>query len=123
MSEKRLVVVGASLARLRAVEGGRKAGFTGSITLIGAEEQLPYGRPPLPKSFLYWDSAVEAPHLKAEAVLAGELRVELLPGTAASGLDTARRIVALGDREVPYDGLVIATGSIARRLPGTEHLA
>lgn len=115
--------MGASLAGLRAVEGARKAGFTGSITLIGAEEHLPYDRPPLSKSFLYRDSAVEAPHFKAEAVLAGELRVELLLGTAASGLDTARRIVALGDREVPYDGLVIATGSIARRLPGTEHLA
>ena len=42
----RLVVVGASLAGLRAVEAARRAGFTGSITLIGAEDHLPYDRPP-----------------------------------------------------------------------------
>lgn len=47
MSRDHLVVVGASLAGLRAVEAARKAGFDGPITLIGAEEHLPYDRPPL----------------------------------------------------------------------------
>ncbi len=41
-----LVVVGASLAGLRAVEATRKTDFDGSITLIGAEEHLPYDHPP-----------------------------------------------------------------------------
>lgn len=123
MKEKRLVVVGASLAGLRAVEGVRKAGFTGPITLIGAEEILPYDRPPLSKSFLYRESVVEVPYFKDKDALVGELRIELLLGTPASGLDTAGRTVAVGEREIPYDGLVIATGSTARRLPGTEHLA
>ncbi len=41
MSERHLVVVGASLAGLRAVEAARKTGFTGPITLIGGEKHLP----------------------------------------------------------------------------------
>lgn len=45
----RIVVVGASLAGLNAVETLREQGFEGTITLIGAERQLPYDRPPLSK--------------------------------------------------------------------------
>jgi NADPH-dependent 2,4-dienoyl-CoA reductase/sulfur reductase-like enzyme len=45
-TEPHLVVVGASLAGLRAVESARRAGFAGKITLVGAEEHLPYDRPP-----------------------------------------------------------------------------
>jgi NADPH-dependent 2,4-dienoyl-CoA reductase/sulfur reductase-like enzyme len=52
MKVERLVVVGASLAGLRAVEAARKSGFEGGITLIGAERHLPYDRPPLSKEFL-----------------------------------------------------------------------
>ena len=47
-----LVVVGASLAGLRAVESARRAGWPGRIVLVGAEDALPYDRPPLSKAFL-----------------------------------------------------------------------
>lgn len=49
---RRLVVVGASLAGLRAVEAARKTGFDGEVVLVGAEQHLPYDRPPLSKAFL-----------------------------------------------------------------------
>ncbi|MBT2399245.1 FAD-dependent oxidoreductase [Streptomyces sp. ISL-100] len=49
---RRLVVVGASLAGLRAVEAARREGYDGPITLVGAEAHLPYDRPPLSKAFL-----------------------------------------------------------------------
>ena len=126
MSVERLVVVGASLAGLRAVEAARKAGFAGSITLIGAEPHLPYDRPPLSKAFLdpLADGAEpEHPFFRSEKVYADELTVELMLGEPATGLDTERRVVRIGDREVPYDALVIATGAQARTLPGTQHLA
>ncbi|MGW4489276.1 NAD(P)/FAD-dependent oxidoreductase [Amycolatopsis sp. NPDC004368] len=117
----RLVVVGASLAGLRAVEGARKAGFTESVTLVGAEEHLPYDRPPLSKAFL--DGPLAAPVFREESVLRDELGVELVLGTRAHALDAGQRVVHAGDREIPYDGLVIATGATARVLPGTSHLA
>lgn len=122
MTVRSLVVVGASLAGLRAVEAARKAGFDGSITLVGAEPHLPYDRPPLSKGFLA-ASDDEPPHFRTEEVLRDELGVELVLGEAATGLDTDRRVVRVGDREIGYDALVIATGCRLRTLPGTEHLA
>ncbi len=120
----RLVVVGASLAGLRAVEAARKAGFEGAITLIGAESHLPYDRPPLSKAFLEpGDSEPELPFFRDEATLRDDLGVELLLGEPATGLDTTLRNVRVGDRDVPYDALVIATGSAPRMLPGAEDLA
>jgi NADPH-dependent 2,4-dienoyl-CoA reductase/sulfur reductase-like enzyme len=116
-----LVVVGASLAGLRAVEGARKAGFAGRITLIGAEEHLPYDRPPLSKEFL--DAAdAPVPTFRQEKVLRDELGVRLLLGAPATALDTDGRAVVVGDRTVPYDAVVLATGASARELPCVREL-
>jgi len=123
---RRLVVVGASLAGLRAVEAARRSGYDGEIVLIGAEPHLPYDRPPLSKSFL--DAAVDgdlaaAPYFRSEKMLRDELAVDVRLGARATGLDVARRVVLVGDHEVPYDALVIATGAHPRMLPGCEDLA
>jgi NADPH-dependent 2,4-dienoyl-CoA reductase/sulfur reductase-like enzyme len=124
-SIQRLVVVGASLAGLRAVEAARKAGFAGEIVLVGAEPHLPYDRPPLSKD--YQDASDVEDHPEPPTFRSAEdleeLGVELVLGQRATGLDTQRRVVRVGEREVPYDALVIATGSRPRLLPGTEHLA
>lgn len=124
--QRHFVVVGASLAGLRAVEAARKAGFDGRITLIGAERHLPYDRPPLSKAYLEPTedgSSPEVPYFRDDAVFADELDVTLMLGRSATALDTADRIVRVGDVEVPYDMLVIATGANARTLPGTDGLA
>lgn len=124
MTIERFVVVGASLAGLRAVEAARKAGFDGKITLIGAEEHLPYDRPPLSKDFLEpRDGELEAPFFRDASVLADDLDVTLLLGRPATALDTTAQVVRVGDIEVPYDALVIATGAAARHLPGASELA
>jgi NADPH-dependent 2,4-dienoyl-CoA reductase/sulfur reductase-like enzyme len=116
--DRHLVVVGASLAGLRAVEGARKSGFGGRITLVGGERHLPYDRPPLSKAFLDADTPAW-PVFRAEETLRVELGVELLLGTPATGLDTGARRVRVGDsRTLEFDALVIATGAHARTLPG-----
>lgn len=125
MNVSRLVVVGASLAGLRAVEAARKAGFEGAITLIGAERHFPYDRPPLSKDFLDAakpDAEELIPFFRSDDVFADELRVELLLGAPATGLDIGRKVVLIGGREVGYDALIIATGSQLRTLPGSERL-
>lgn len=126
MTVERLVVVGASLAGLRAVEAARKAGFENSITLIGAERHLPYDRPPLSKEFLEFvapGAEPEVPFFRSDEFFANDLHVELMLGDAATGLDTGRKVVLVGEREIPYDALVIATGSTLRTLPGSETLS
>jgi 3-phenylpropionate/trans-cinnamate dioxygenase ferredoxin reductase component len=115
---QRLVVVGASLAGLRAAQAARSAGHDGGLVLIGQEPHLPYTRPPLSKEYLQGKQAIEE-----SAFRLGELDVEWRLGTAATGLDRARRRVQLADAtEVEYDRLVVATGSRARTWsgPGAE---
>ncbi|HEX4977537.1 MAG TPA: FAD-dependent oxidoreductase [Nocardioides sp.] len=119
---ERLVVVGASLAGVRAVEAARRRGFTGEIVLVGAEDRAPYDRPPLSKAVLAADGPTEPPTLRTVESLRDELGVDLRLGTPASGLDTGGRVVLLGDEEVRYDALVIATGATARTLPGSEDI-
>ncbi|MEU6573481.1 FAD-dependent oxidoreductase [Streptomyces sp. NPDC046805] len=117
MSSAGLVVVGASLAGLRAVEAARVTGYDGKITLIGAERHSPYDRPPLSKAFLR-DAEPVVPSLTDRQTLSG-LDVEVRLGQAADGLCTERREVAVGGESVPYDALVIATGCTPTALPDT----
>jgi NADPH-dependent 2,4-dienoyl-CoA reductase/sulfur reductase-like enzyme len=121
--EPHLVVVGASLAGLRAVEAARRAGFGGVITLVGAEEHFPYDRPPLSKEFLAAEQPPADPLLRDPALFRDELQIDLRLGTPATGLDPVDRAVWLGPDPLTYTGLVLATGATPRTLPGSEHLA
>jgi 3-phenylpropionate/trans-cinnamate dioxygenase ferredoxin reductase component len=119
MSQPRtILVVGGSLAGLRAAETLRREGFDGRLTILGAESHHPYDRPPLSKDLLLgnMDSTdVGFP-------LSDELGADWLLGDPATGLDLVRR--AVGTRsgaEHRFDGLVIATGSVPRRLPPFDH--
>jgi 3-phenylpropionate/trans-cinnamate dioxygenase ferredoxin reductase subunit len=118
--DRHVVVVGASLAGTRAAQGLRALGHTGPITIVGAEAELPYDRPPLSKDLLKSDwseVAVEGNRLITRAEL-DALDLELQLGTAAVGLDTSARKVTLADgRSVMYDVLIIATGAAARPSP------
>ncbi|SNS25324.1 3-phenylpropionate/trans-cinnamate dioxygenase ferredoxin reductase subunit [Streptosporangium subroseum] len=109
-----VVVVGASLAGLRAVEALRGEGYDGRIVVIGDEVHPPYDRPPLSKGLLTGATDLSAVTLRQRPDLAVEWRL----GERAVALHAADREVLLdGGRRVPYDGLVVATGATARRLP------
>jgi len=122
-SHPRFVVVGASLAGLRAVEAAREAGHEGPVTLVGAEEHLPYDRPPLSKAYLEPDGEPPEVTFRDERYLREDLGVDLVLGEPATALDPDAREVLVGDRRIGYDALVIATGARARTLPGSDHLA
>ena len=109
--EGRIVIVGASLAGLRAAEALRDEGFTGSLTLIGDEVHEPYDRPPLSKQVLKGWVPAENTKLPRMRAIDADWRL----GVAATGLDRDNREVLLanGDK-VPYDRLLIATGVRSR---------
>jgi 3-phenylpropionate/trans-cinnamate dioxygenase ferredoxin reductase subunit len=110
----RLVIVGGSLAGLRAAQAARSAGHEGGIVMIGQEPHLPYTRPPLSKELLQGTQEIED-----SALQVGELDVEWRLGVPATGLDRERRRVQLEDgTETPYDRLIIATGCRARSWDG-----
>jgi NADPH-dependent 2,4-dienoyl-CoA reductase/sulfur reductase-like enzyme len=113
-----MVVVGASLAGLRACEAFREGGFDGRLVLVGAETHLPYDRPPLSKQLLAGKFDVDRVQLRTPERL-DALAVEMLLGTRATSLDAGiRRITLEGGSVVGFDGLVIATGATPRLLAG-----
>ncbi|MFF5302085.1 NAD(P)/FAD-dependent oxidoreductase [Streptomyces sp. NPDC013161] len=118
-----VAVVGASLAGLSAARSLRKQGYDGRLVVIGDEPHRPYDRPPLSKEFLAGTLAEDDLLLETDDE---DLRAEWLLGTRAVGLqvDGAERVLLLDDgREVRADGVVVATGAVARNLPGTDGLA
>ncbi len=118
-----VVVVGASLAGLRAAETLRSAGFDGDVTIVGDEPHLPYDRPPLSKRVLSGDWEHDRAMLRKPEAFT-ELDVTWRTGVAATGLDTAAKRVTLADTTtLAYDGLIIATGATPRRIPGQEQHA
>jgi NADPH-dependent 2,4-dienoyl-CoA reductase/sulfur reductase-like enzyme len=114
---KNIVIVGASLAGVRAAETLRTAGFDGTITMVGRENHMPYDRPPLSKNFLAGDWDADRVALRKPEAFA-ELNLTWTLGVAATGLDTAANTITLdtGDT-LSYDGLIIATGGEVRYLP------
>jgi 3-phenylpropionate/trans-cinnamate dioxygenase ferredoxin reductase subunit len=112
----RLVVVGASLAGMRAAQAARTNGFDGELTVIGAETHPPYTRPPLSKLLLAGEQEATDVDLRS-----GELDVQWRLGVTATALDRDAHVVRLGDGgEVPYDRVIVATGCRARRWPVGE---
>lgn len=117
MSLETIVVVGASLAGLRACERLRADGFQGTIRLVGAEPHLPYDRPPLSKKLLTGEWGPGRIALR-EPQDYEKLELSLHLGVPASALNASARSVALADgSELAFDGLILATGAAPRSLP------
>ncbi len=113
---EQVVIVGASLAGLRAAETLRQQDVASSIVVVGDEVHRPYDRPPLSKKLLSGEWDPDRIHLRQPDAF-DELDVEWRLGNAASALDLKRRELALADGSVvDFDALVIATGAHPRRL-------
>lgn len=115
------MVVGTSLAGLRACESLRAAGFAGTITAISDELHPPYDRPPLSKALLKGDWEPERIQLRKPAELAA-LDLDLRLGVRAEALDTNRCVTLATGERVVGDGVIVATGSAPRRLPDQPNL-
>ena len=123
MKLERVLVVGGGMAGLHTVRSLREKGFQGALTFLGAEQHAPYDRPPLSKAIL---TSLDQGRVEDVEELAfafdfeaagvecrfGERAVSWVPGAVTT--DTGVRL--------PYDALVVATGSEPVRLGFGETL-
>ena len=112
-----IVVIGAGQAGSSLCVKLRGLGYEGKITLIGEEHAPPYQRPPLSKKYLLGEMELERLYLRPESFYA-ENRIELRLDTRVDAIDRSERVVIAGGQAVPYEHLVLTTGSVPRRLPG-----
>ncbi len=129
MAENGVVIVGAGTAAAKAAEALREEGYSGPVTLIGAEPDLPYERPPLSKGYLLGTQERDSVFLLPPEWYA-ENSVEVISDCAARALDRPASEVVLADgRRIGYEKLLLATGSRPRELdvpgvglPGVHYL-
>ncbi len=118
-----MVIVGAGHAGGRAAAALRDNGWTGPITLIGAEPDAPYERPPLSKELLTGDkSAAECALHPLEFYAINDIR--LIADTLVTEIHRSGKYVVLADGQtVGYEKLLLAPGAEPRRLdiPGADH--
>ncbi len=115
MAPQTFVIIGASLTGATAAAALRKQEFDGRIVLIGEESELPYERPDLSKGYLRGEA--ETPKLVQSPEFYAEAGIELLTDTRVDEIDVHARKVVAGGTSIPFDRLLIATGSEPRRLP------
>ena len=107
---QRMVIVGASLAGATAAATLRKEGFEGEVVLVGEEPRPPYERPELSKSYLRGEVSFDRLLVRPDGFWSDH-GVDLRTGVRAVAIDVERRTVRLSDsEELPFDGLLLATG-------------
>jgi NADPH-dependent 2,4-dienoyl-CoA reductase/sulfur reductase-like enzyme len=115
---RRITIIGASLAGLRAAETLRSRGYDGALTLVGEERHRPYDRPPLSKQVLQGMWAPEQTFFRQKDGY-DPLALDMRLGVRATSLDLRARRVTLADGTwADYDRLIITTGARVRTLPG-----
>ena len=119
----KILIIGAGHAGGSVAAFLRQYGHEGPIVLVGEEEAPPYQRPPLSKAWLKGEADLEALLLRPLSFYA-EQNIDFRPSTVAVSVDPEAKTVAFHDgTSEPYDVLVLATGSTARKLPvpGGDH--
>ncbi|MFE2959334.1 NAD(P)/FAD-dependent oxidoreductase [Nocardia tengchongensis] len=122
MTTSRFVIAGGGLAAAKLAEALRANDFDGTVTLVSAEEHLPYERPPLSKEHLLGKKAL-ADFTVDPSQWYRDHHIEVMPGTTVTAVDRNTKTVALPDgTTLPYDKLALATGSRPRllRMPGAD---
>ncbi|MER8828291.1 NAD(P)/FAD-dependent oxidoreductase [Mesorhizobium sp. M0938] len=116
-----VVIVGAGHAGVQAAASLREDGYDGPVILVSDENELPYHKPPLSKTFIKDQEAKPQP-LRGEAFYTGSA-IDYRPGIRIDRIDAGdRRLEISGGGMLPFDRLILATGSRPRilSLPGSD---
>ncbi len=110
-----IVIVGGGIAAANAARELRERGHTGSLTVLAAEDHVPYERPPLSKGVLLGNDEPDSAQVLPLEWYA-EHDVSLRRGTPATGIDLDVGLVRFDGGELPFDRLLLTTGATSRHL-------
>lgn len=111
-----VVIVGGGQAASQLAASLRENGFDETISIVAAEPELPYQRPPLSKAYLKGEVSAGSLQLRP-AKFYTDQRIDLHLGERAIAIDRrAHHLRLLSGNEIPYGHLVLATGSRNRNL-------
>ena len=111
-----VVIVGAGHAGVQAAASLREDGYDGPVILVSDENELPYHKPPLSKTFIK-DAEAKPQPLRGEAFYTGNA-IDYRPGIRIDRIDAGgRRLDIAGGGALAFDHLILATGSRPRVLP------
>lgn len=113
-----LVIVGTGLAGYNLAKEFRKLDSSRPLLLLSADDGRFYSKPLLSTGFAKNKDADELAMQDASA-MAAQLDAEIIVRTRVDSIDPAKRTLMAGARRIQYGDLVLATGALARRLPGT----
>lgn len=117
MAQERIIVIGAGHAAGAFADVVRKQGYEGELLLIGEEAHSPYQRPPLSKAYLAGDMEAQRLSLRPDSFYEKK-NIGLKLSTKVSSIDVTAKSISTSDGEtLPYNKLVIATGTRVRKLP------
>lgn len=122
MSNERCVIVGASHAGVSMALQLRREGWEGAISLIGAESELPYHRPPLSKELLAGAKDMDGIRLRPQKMY-DDNEIDLHLGTTVLEIDKEQQTLQLSSGErMEYSALALCTGAAVRKLPIGQEL-
>ncbi len=116
-----IIIIGAGQAGAQAAQSLRGAGFSGQISIFGAEPVLPYHRPPLSKKFLIGEAGEDTLAIRTEEFYRSQ-KIAVRVNCAVEEIDAKTACVKLAGegKSIAYDRLIIATGGRAKVLPVGE---
>jgi 3-phenylpropionate/trans-cinnamate dioxygenase ferredoxin reductase subunit len=118
----RMVIVGGGVAGGNAAATLREEDFGGEVLIVSGEAGVPFGRPPLSKTYLRSEETLDGWYVRPASWYA-EHDVGLVTGTRVSAVDATAHIAAIDSgEELSYHKLLLATGGQNRRLeiPGAQ---
>ena len=116
------VIIGSGHAAAQLAPALRQEGWPGRILVVGEEPYLPYHRPPLSKALLAGEKTLEESLIRPAGVYQRD-QIEFMLATRVAAIDRpGKRLLLDNGKHIPYDKLVLATGSRVRELcvPGAE---
>jgi 3-phenylpropionate/trans-cinnamate dioxygenase ferredoxin reductase component len=117
MTARHIVVIGGGPAGVFAAIEAKRRDASAAVTLVSDEPSEPYERPPLSKAVLLGKARAGDAPIAGPKGMAGH-GVTLMLHTRCAAIDrAARELVTAAGRRLPYDALVIATGSVVRQIP------